>query len=433
MSAYALVDQLFGRQGHCLAVGGISASELADRYGTPLYIYDAALLRNRLRQLRQHLPARLDVYFSVKANPNPEIIRCFVSEGTGTEIASGAEYLGARAAGCAPERILFAGPGKDVAELDLVARNGIGEIHVESYEELKALDAAARKLGCKMNVAVRVNPAASASGGAMRMGGQPAPFGFDEERLEEVIAVVRTSASLRFAGVHMFAGTQILDAKVLVAQWRHAVDLGRRAGAAAGAPVDTVDFGGGLGIPYFLHESPLDLDAVFARAQELFDEVETDLRLTGTQFILEPGRFLAGPAGVYLTRIQSIKVSRGHTFIVLNGGMHHHLAASGNLGQVIKRDYPIVNASRIDEEVTEEVTVVGPLCTPLDTLARKSLLPRSRPGDLVAILQSGAYGLTASPVGFLSHPMPAEVLVDAGTYRCIRARGSFDQPLVMLP
>ena len=433
MSAHALVDQLFGRKDRCLAIGGISASELADRYGTPLFVYDAHLLRNRLRTLREHLPSRFDVYFSVKANPNPEVIRCLVAEGAGTEIASGAEYLRARAAGCAPERILFAGPGKDATELELVTREGIGEIHLESYEELAALDAAAQKLRRRTNVAVRINPAAAASGGAMRMGGQPAPFGFDEEQLEEVIAAVRATESLRFAGLHMFAGTQILDAEILVAQWRHAVDLGRRAGAAAGAPVATVDFGGGLGIPYFPHERPLDLDVVRTRVRELFDEIEKDPRLQGTRFILEPGRFLAGPAGVYLARVLSVKVSRGRTFLVLNGGMHHHLAASGNLGQVIKRDYPIVNASRIDEAPAEEATVVGPLCTPLDTLGRRTQLPASKPGDLIAILQSGAYGLSTSPVGFLSHPMPAEVLVDAGADRCIRARGDFAQPMVPLP
>ena len=433
MNASTLVTEFFGTKGRHLAIGGVSVGDLVERHGTPLYVYDASLLRARLRGLRQHLPARLEVYYSVKANPNPEVIRCFVGEGAGTEIASAAEYLRARAAGCAPERVLFAGPGKDPTELALVARDGIGEIHVESHDEIKALDAAARTLGRKVNVAIRINPASAASGGAMRMGGQPAPFGFDEEQLEEIVRTVRDSSSLRFAGVHMFAGTQILDAEVLVAQWRHAVDLGRRTAEIVGTPIDTIDFGGGLGIPYFPHENPLDLEKVSVLAQELFNQIAADPLLADTRFILEPGRYLAGPAGVYLARVQSVKQSRGRTFVVLNGGMHHHLAASGNLGQVIKRDYPIVNASRMTDDATHEVTVVGPLCTPLDTLARKSSLAETKAGDIVAVLQSGAYGLTASPVGFLSHPMPAEVLVDAGADRRIRARGSFEQPIVPLP
>jgi diaminopimelate decarboxylase len=268
----------------------------------------------------------------------------------------------------------------------------------------------------------------------MRMGGKPAQFGFDEERLAEVIAAVRAHRHLRFSGVHMFAGTQILDADVLLGQWRHAVEVARRAADVAGGPVATVDLGGGLGIPYFPHESALDLEAVRAAAAELFATIEGDPALLGTRFILEPGRFLAGPAGVYLCRVLSVKESRGTTFLVLDGGMNHHLAASGNLGQVIKRDYPILNASRPDAGPLAEAVVVGPLCTPLDTLGRKVGMPRTTTsGDLVAILQSGAYGLSASPVGFLSHPMPAEVLVEQGAPRLIRGRGSFLHPIVPLP
>jgi diaminopimelate decarboxylase len=268
----------------------------------------------------------------------------------------------------------------------------------------------------------------------MRMGGQPAQFGFDEERLAEVIAAVGAHGQLRFSGVHMFAGTQILDADVLVGQWRHAVEVARRVADLVGAPVATVDLGGGLGIPYFPHETALDLEAVRTAAAELFATVDEDPAFLGTRFIVEPGRFLAGPAGVYVSRVLSKKESRGKTFVVLDGGMNHHLAASGNLGQVIKRDYPILNASRPDAGPLAEAVVVGPLCTPLDTLGRKVAMPEATTsGDLVAILQSGAYGLSASPVGFLSHPMPAEVLVDQGAPRLIRGRGTFQHPIVPLP
>jgi diaminopimelate decarboxylase len=408
-----------------MTVGGIPVSRLARDFGTPLYVYDAAILRARLALLRAAVP-KADVYYSVKANPNPAVISVFAKAGAGLEVASAAEYLRARAGGGEPGRILFAGPGKGEEELRLVVERGIGEIHVESREEISFLSKLGGSGGGPVPVSVRVNPKADVSGGAMRMGGQPAAFGFDEEILDEVVRDICARPGLSFQGIHIFAGTQILDAKVLLAQWARAVDVARRAGAVAGRPVKTIDLGGGLGVPYFGNEAELDLAAVKAGAAELFKGVDA-------RVILEPGRFLAGPAGIYLARTRTVKESRGKTFVVLDGGMNHHLAASGNLGQVIKRDYPVVNASRLDHEATQAAAVVGPLCTPLDTLARDASLAPVRAGDLLAVLQSGAYGLSASPVGFLSHPMPAEVLVDGGRATLIRPRGTFEKPITELP
>lgn len=408
-----------------LTVGGIRVSRLAKEFGTPLYLYDAALLRARLERLRAHVPG-VDVYYSVKANPNPKVISVFAKAGAGLEVASAAEYLRARAAGGTPERILFAGPGKGEEEMKLVVERGIGEIHVESKEEISFLAKLGGRGGRPVPVSVRVNPKADVSGGAMRMGGQPAAFGFDEEILDDVVKDICKRPGLSFQGIHIFAGTQILDAKVLLAQWGRAIDVARRAAAVAGRPVKTIDLGGGLGVPYFGNEIELDLAAVKTGAEKLFAGVDAHL-------ILEPGRFLAGPAGIYLARTVTVKESRGKTFVVLDGGMNHHLAASGNLGQVIKRDYPVVNASRASEEASLGAAVCGPLCTPLDTIAREASMAPVRAGDLVAVLQSGAYGLTASPVGFLSHPMPAEVLVDGGKATLIRPRGTFERPITELP
>ncbi len=425
----ALLDEFFGIDAGELAIGGISVSRLAEDYQTPLFIYDAAVLRRQLDRLRRTLPQGVDLYYSVKANPNRAIIATFVEAGLGLEVASGGELLRALAAGGAAERIVFAGPGKSKAELQLALREGVGAIHVESDEELELLT----QLDGEAPVSVRFNPVAAAAGGALRTGGQPSQFGFDEERLDEVITRIISRPGLRFRGVHMFAGTQILDADVLVRQWRHAIDVAARVGTLVGAPLATVDLGGGLGIPYFDHQRALDLDAVRCLAAELFTEVERDRRLTATRFILEPGRYLTGPMGVYLCRVLAVKRSRGSTFVVVDGGMHHHLAASGNLGQVIRRDHPIVNASRLTAEPVSETVVVGPLCTPLDTIGRRARLPATKPGDLMAVLQSGAYALTASPVGFLSHPMPAEVFVEHGTVCLIRHRGTFEHPLTQLP
>jgi len=427
--AARLVETFFRREGNELAVGGHLVSRLAEEHGTPLYVYDAGILRRRLADLRAAVPSRVEVYYSAKANPNPEVIRVFVDAGAGVEIASAAELLRALAGGAAPDRILFAGPGKSPRELELAVAHGIGEIHVESFDEIERLAA----LGSPARVSIRVNPGEGASGGAMRMGGQPTAFGIDEERLDEAIDAIRRHATLEFRGIHMFAGTQILDADVLVGQWRHGIAVARRAASRIGGALATVDLGGGLGIPYFANETPLDLARVKELAAPLFAELDGDPLFEGTRFILEPGRFLAGPAGIYVGRVNSVKESRGKRFVILDAGMHHHLAASGNLGQVIKRDYPLVRASGSTPGDATEVTVVGPLCTPLDTLGRKAILPPLGAGDLVAVLQSGAYGLSASPVGFLSHPMPAELLVDGDRVRCIRAAGTFEQPFVPLP
>jgi diaminopimelate decarboxylase len=326
---------------------------------------------------------------------------------------------------------VFAGPGKGADELEYVIVNGIGEIHLETEIELACVAAIGGERNIKVPVGVRFNPQNQMQGGAMRMGGKAAPFGFDEEALDQVIDRIEQSPHLDFKGIHLFAGTQILNADLLHAQWRYAIELAAAIGERRGCPVATVDLGGGLGIPYFKGDRPLDLARLKQLAAPLFEDAA--VKLPGAKIILEPGRFLAGSAGLYLCRVRAVKRSRGETFVVIDGGMHHHLAASGNLGQVIKKDYPQVLANRLAAVDEISATVVGPLCTPLDTIGRHVVMPMPRPGDLLAVLQSGAYGLSASPNGFLSHPMPAEVLLDRGIARLIRERGSFEQPITPLP
>lgn len=430
--AHRLVDEYFSSIEGALAVGGVSVRDIAAVAGTPCYLYDAQILRARYRALSDALAGFGEVYYSIKANPNPAICTVFVREGAGLEIASAAEYELARAAGCAPERIVFAGPGKRDAELEHVLRRGIAEIHVESEGEIRRLGAIAETLGLAARVAIRINPVATGQGGAMLMGGRPLQFGIDEERMLEAVDLVEAHAALALSGVHIFAGTQILGAETIARQWRHCIDIASRVAQHVGRPLETIDLGGGLGIPYFANDKTLDLAELRQVVEDLTPLVREHALLQEARLILEPGRFLAGPAGVYLCQVTDVKLSRGERFIVTDGGMHHHLAASGNLGQVIKRDYPLVAATRLDDSACEKAVVTGPLCTPLDVLGREARLPALVPGDLIAVLQSGAYALTASPVGFLSQPMPAEVLVDAGQYRIIRPPGSFDSPLVPL-
>lgn len=410
----ALIDQYFGSSNGVLQIQGLSITEIANTYGTPFFVYDAQVIEQQLAQLRQALPARFAVSYSVKANPNPVVMKLFLSHGCGLEIASLGEYERAIAAGCPTEKILFAGPGKTETELSAVLSQGIGEIHAESLTELKRISHISRQLGKPANVAVRVNPTSEAQGGAMQMGGKPAPFGLDEECLDEALDVIAADPYLNFRGIHLFVGTQVLSSEVLLAQYRKGLEIARHAARHLGMPLATLDFGGGLGIPYFANEQPLDLESLGTGLQLLMSEIEDEPYLRNTQFLVEPGRFLVGTCGLYVARVNDIKVSRGKTFAILDGGMHHHLAASGNLGQVIKRNYPVAVLNKLNHEPKEDIEVVGPLCTPLDTLARNVRLPALKIGDLVGLFLSGAYARTASPLGFLSHPTPPEVWIEHG-------------------
>jgi diaminopimelate decarboxylase len=421
-----LVEQHFPDSASELRIGGLAVGALARRFGTPLFVYDAAVLDRAWIRLRQALPPEFAIYYSVKANPNVAIARHFVAKGAGLEVASVGEFKRALAAGCAAQDILFAGPGKTEDELEQALAHDIGEIHVESEREARRLSDLTRRLGRRARVALRVNPAAEVQGGAMRMGGKPAPFGVDEEQMDDVLEFLLSEPGIEFRGIHQFSGTQILDSAVLAMQYRRGIEIARRVAARLGRALATVDFGGGLGVPYFAAESELDLDKLREEVAALMAEVHGDALMAGTRFLVEPGRFLVGEAGVYVTRVTDIKVSRGKTFVVVDGGMNHHLAASGNLGQVIKRNFPVAVLDRVRSERTEVMDVVGPLCTPLDTLARDVPLPDVRVGDLVGIFQSGAYAMTASPLGFLSHPTPAEVLVDRGAATLIRPRLAAD-------
>jgi diaminopimelate decarboxylase len=408
-----------------LCIGDVSVSQLADRYGTPFFVYDRGVIDKKWSLLRDGLPPRFAISYSVKANPNQTILKHFLSKGAGLEIASAGEFCQALAAGCAPENIVFAGPGKTEPELELVLGKGIGEIHVESIREAERVSEIAQRLAVRARVALRVNPTGEAEGGAMRMGGRPAAFGVDEENLEETLDRLLSLKKIEFHGIHLFTGTQILDFQILVGQCSKGIELARRVAQHLKMPLQTLDFGGGLGTPYFPHEKELDTLNLRSALGRLVEPLKNDHYLTNTQLMVEPGRYLVAEAGIYVARVNDIKVSRGKTFLILDGGMHQHLAASGNLGQTIKRNYPVAVLNKLDHSCEETFDVVGPLCTPLDVLARGVLLPRVEVGDLIGVFQSGAYARSASPLGFLSHLSPPEVWVDQGRHRLIRRRGEF--------
>jgi len=420
-----LIQTYFSQSNHELCINGLPVSSIVAQWSTPLFIYDEHILDQKLALLRNTLPARFSISYSMKANPNRAFLQYFLHKGCGLEVASGGELHQALDAGCPPEKIIFAGPGKTPDELAYALKSDIGEIHAESLVEIDRIEAISQQLARKARVALRVNPSEATQGGAMRMGGKATPFGIDEEHIDSVVDQLLTKPNIDFRGLHLFTGTQILDYTVLIEQYRRGLALASRIAARIHQPLSTLDFGGGYGIPYFAHEQPLDMRSLGQGLAALLAEFSHDPALQNTQFMIEPGRFLVGEAGVYVVRVIDIKVSRGKKFLIVDGGMHHQLAASGNLGQTIKRNFPVAILNKLNYPASETVDVVGPLCTPLDVLARNLELPQADIGDLLGVFLSGAYARTASPLGFLSHPTPAEVWVDSQQARLIRRRGRY--------
>jgi diaminopimelate decarboxylase len=428
-----IISARFASSNSKLQVGGISIDQIVREFGTPLFVYDAGILDQSWNLLRSTFPSEFAISYSVKANPNPFLLRWFLGRGCGLEIASSGEFHLAMVAGCAPEKMLFAGPGKSEIELETVLAHGIGEIHIESLLEAERINSICGRLATKARVALRVNPNSTAQGGAMQMGGKPAPFGIDEEQLDDTVAQLLELRSLEFRGLHFYLGTQILDHQILVRQYRHALKIVKRMVVKIGRSLDTVDFGGGLGIPHFPGEQAVDMKGLRDELRSLIKEVREDRAFLGTQFVIEPGRYLVGESAVYVSRINDVKVSRGKKYVIVDGGMNHHLAASGNLGQVIKRNFPVAVLNKLNNENRERVDIVGPLCTPLDMLARDVELPNLEVGDWIGVFQSGAYARTASPLHFLSYPSPAEVLVQNERTHLIRRRGTVEDLLRDVP
>ncbi|WP_158866153.1 pyridoxal-dependent decarboxylase, exosortase A system-associated [Leifsonia sp. AG29] len=401
--------EAFGTIDGELRVGGMPLSRLAARVGsTPFFAYDRGLLDQRIARLRDALPDRVELSYAMKANPMPAIVQHVAAAVDRIDVASGLELRAALDTGIRPDRVSFAGPGKAPAEIRQAVAAGI-IVEVESPTEIERVIAAGEELGLTPSIAVRVNPDFAVKGSGMRMGGGPQQFGIDSERIPQVLGEY-ASAGLDILGFHVFAGSQNLDAAIIGEAQRRTVDLVTALSEHLPAPLRYLNLGGGFGIPYTEKDRPLDLDSVAANLHELVDGPIAE-RLPEAVPVIELGRFLVGECGVYVTRVLDRKVSRGKTYLVVDGGMHHQLAASGNFGQAIRRNYPLVVGNRVDRPEGENATVVGCLCTPLDLLGDDVALPAAGIDDLVVIFQQGAYGLTASPTAFLGHPAPAEVLV----------------------
>lgn len=391
-----------------LAIGGRRASELVAEAGTtPLFVYSKALLDRRVAELRAALPARVGVNFAVKANPHPAVISHMAPQVDGFDIASAGELKLCVAAGIDPRRISFAGPGKRDDELEAAIAAGV-TLNCESEGEgLRALAIGAR-LGIAPRIAIRVNPSFVMTGSGMKMGGGAKQFGVDAEKVPD-LAKRLIAGGAEWRGLHIFTGSQTLSADAIIEAQANVLALAAELTGAIGQGCPKLNMGGGLGIPYFPGDTPVDLPRVGAALAERVASLPDVL--ADTELCIELGRYLVGEAGVYLTRVIDRKESHGVTFLVTDGGLHHQLAASGNFGTVVRRNYPSAIATRYGAEPTEEVNIVGCLCTPLDRLADNAMMPRAEVGDLVAVFCAGAYGASASPSAFLGHGPAAEILV----------------------
>ena len=397
------------RPGTCWDVGGIPLERLAERVGsTPFFAYDRTLLSERIALLRSTLPAGIELGYAVKANPMPAVVQHLSGLVDSFDVASAGEMRVALDTPTPPHRISFAGPGKTPAELTQAIAAGV-TIEMESRTEAERVAYIGASLGIAPQVAVRINPDFQVKGSGMRMGGDAQQFGVDAEAVPALLREL-AATQLEFLGFHIFAGSQNLNAESLCEAQLKTVELALRLAEDAPMPVRYLNLGGGFGIPYFERDRPLDLAAIGDNLTGLMvDRIRPTL--PDARVVIELGRYIVGECGVYVTRIVDRKESRGKTFLVVDGGLHHQLAASGNFGQVIRRNFPVAVGSCFEADATETVSIVGCLCTPLDLLADGVSLPVADVGDLVVILQAGAYGLTASPTAFLSHPPPIEVLV----------------------
>jgi diaminopimelate decarboxylase len=391
-----------------LRIGTIPVSVLARRLGrTPFYAYDRAALTTRIGQLRAALPLPVHLHYAMKANPMPAVVGHIAPQVDGLDVASVREMQIALDAGVDPTLISFAGPGKTEAQLAMAAAAGI-TVNLESEREMRILAAVGAATGARPRAAIRINPAFELKTSGMKMGGGPKQFGVDAERVPAMLEELGT-LPLDFVGFHIFSGSQNLRAEAIIEAQQKAVALALELAPRTPAPIRSLNIGGGFGIPYFPGERPLELAGIGDNLASLASRLRQELPTA--QLVLELGRYIVGEAGIYVCRVIERKLSRGQIFLITDGGLHHHLAASGNFGQVIRKNYPVVIANRVHSSSSEPASVVGPLCTPLDLLADRMDLGHAQEGDLVAVLQSGAYGLTASPTAFLSHPAPTEVLL----------------------
>jgi diaminopimelate decarboxylase len=395
-----------------LLVGKFTLTQLTQLVGdTPFYAYDRQLITNKVSYLKRILPDKISVSYAIKANPLVSLVHMLSQQVEGFDVASKKEMLLALQTGIPANKISFAGPGKSSDDIQAAIIAGV-ILHVESIGEIAKVAGTAKKLQLKAEIAIRVNPSFELKLSGMKMSGGAKPFGIDEEQIAQVLTKLPLDV-LNLRGFHIYSGSQNLNADAIIISQQQTFALAQKLAEntkkITQRNIDYLNIGGGFGVPYFANQLPLDINRIANNLEQLLDQYQP--LVASTEIILELGRYLVAEAGIYVCKIIDKKVSRGTTYLVCNGGLHHHLANSGNFGQVIRKNYPVVIGNKLHNNDEELVNIVGPLCTPLDVIADKILLPKADIDDYVVVFQSGAYGASASPKDFLSQPSLAEILI----------------------
>jgi diaminopimelate decarboxylase len=403
-------------------LAGLAPADLAAQFGTPAYVYDLDVIGRQVELLRAVLPARFDLAFAVKANPNLAVLRHLAATGLGGDVASGGELRQVARAGFDPAHIVMTGPGKRDEELEAAVASGVRAVTVESVGELRRLASIAEGFGRRQPILLRAAVTEAARLERVRLVGDggAGKFGMDMADLRIAAAEAVASRWLEPIGLHAFGASNLTDAVALAAHVEATLGTARTLAVEAGFPLRLVDAGGGLGIPYQANEAELDVSALGSRLATLSARMDGDPTTRETRLLLEPGRFLVGPAGAYLTRVLERKRVGGHHVVIVDGGIHHVLRPA-LVGQE-HRVRVLTGAGAGAGASQSRVTVAGPLCSGLDVFARAAVMPLPVPGDLIAVLDVGAYGATESMPFFLSHPMPPEIAVRAGQAWVARPR-----------
>ncbi len=395
-----------------LLVGKLTLTQLTQLVGgTPFYAYDRQLITNKVRYLKQILPEKISLSYAIKANPLVDLVHMLAHQVEGFDVASKKEMLLALQTGIPANKISFAGPGKSSDDIKAAIIAGV-ILHVESIGEITKVANAAKELQLKADIAIRVNPSFELKLSGMKMSGGAKPFGIDEEQIAQVLAKLPLD-DVNLRGFHIYSGSQNLSTDAIIVSQQQTFALAQKLAddtqTITQISIDYLNIGGGFGVPYFANQQPLDIKPIASNLEKLLQQYQS--LVACTEIILELGRYLVAEAGVYVCKVIDKKVSRGSTYLVCNGGLHHHLANSGNFGQVIRKNYPVLIGNKLHNSDEELVNIVGPLCTPLDIIADKIILPKADIDDYVVVFQSGAYGASASPKDFLSQPSLTEILI----------------------
>jgi diaminopimelate decarboxylase len=398
----------------------IPLEDIALKYGTPFYLYDLDDIYEKIQNIRGHFGDSIKLYYAIKANSNLELLKSIRSKVDGLDISSYGEMEQSLLAGYSPKQLSFAGPGKTYGELEKAIKSEIGIISVESLREMEDIKEISLNIHREVNIALRINPILLIKEFAIKMGGQATQFGIDEEKIDSAVAYLRENGThFNFKGIHVYSGTQCLNEEALVKNVDNVLEIAKRLENEYDLECAWINLGGGFGVSYHDNQK-LDLAKI---AEGVKKAIENYKKFTKDNpiFVLELGRYLVTEAGIYVAKVVSYKESRGKLYFVLDGGMNHHLAASGNFGQVLKKNFMAKNLSNPNDKIVN-CNLVGPLCTTLDILGRDIPVELPRVGDAIAFLNSGSYGFTSSPLLFLGHETPVELLADGNEIKIIRNR-----------